>query len=369
MVGVELKASWIQTRKVNGETCQSKMSRIINAWKSGKFMNLTDRPWSLNSFAMSKLWFKCHTIDLRFEDVTNLTSRVKSWLFQDILEKPVETVLYRPIERGGLGLLNIQIKSKASLIRTFLETSVNPSYTHNIYHSLLFRAFVMQDVTISVSAPPYFAPTFFESITIATMTTAQWYRVLLEKEITMIEPEGMPREYIKCKAELISPGTDWELSWSLSRLKGLGSDATSFLWKLLHCILPTEERLSKILPNSSPSRKFCPYQVQANLEHCFFFCNLTRTVGNQVLTFCQTFCPGITPSQVLRLELHVNLTEETPVVWIVAQFLMNIWEARVKGKMADLFRVRSDLESKVNLLRETRYRNLSLIITEMLQNL
>ena len=131
MVGVELKASWIQTRKVNGDTCQSKMLRIINAWKSGKFMNLTDRPWSLNSFAMSKLWFKCHTIDLRIEDITNLTSRAKSWLFQDILEKPVEMVLYRPIERGGLGLHNIQIKSKASL-RTFLETSVNPSYTPTI---------------------------------------------------------------------------------------------------------------------------------------------------------------------------------------------------------------------------------------------
>ena len=49
----------------------------------------------------------------------------------------------------------------------------------------------------------------------------------------------------KCKAELRSPGTDWELSWSLSRLKGLGSEATSFLWKLLHCILPAEERLSR----------------------------------------------------------------------------------------------------------------------------
>ena len=65
----------------------------------------------------------------------------------------------------------------------------------------------------------------------------------------------------------------------------------------------------------------------------------------------------------------MGLTEETPVVWIVAHFLMNIWEARVKGKMADLFRVRSDLESKVNLLRETRYNNLSLMVAEMLQNL
>ena len=65
----------------------------------------------------------------------------------------------------------------------------------------------------------------------------------------------------------------------------------------------------------------------------------------------------------------MDQTEETPVVWILAQFLMNIWEARVKGKMADLFSVRSDLESKVNLLRETRHNNLYLIITEMLQNL
>ena len=92
-------------------------------------------------------------------------------------------------------------------------------------------------------------------------------------------------------------------------------------------------------------------------------------MGNQVLTVCQTYCPGITPSQVLRLELHVDQSIETPIVWIVAQLLMNIWEARVKGKMADLFRTRSELESKVNLLRETRYNNLSLIIAEMLDNL
>ena len=65
----------------------------------------------------------------------------------------------------------------------------------------------------------------------------------------------------------------------------------------------------------------------------------------------------------------MDQTKKTPVIWIVAQFLMNIWEARVKGKMADLFTVRSDLESKVNLLRETRYNNMSLIITEMLDNL
>ena len=43
-------------------------------------MNLTDRPWSLNSFAMSKVWFRCHTVDLRIVDVTNLTSKVNTSL-------------------------------------------------------------------------------------------------------------------------------------------------------------------------------------------------------------------------------------------------------------------------------------------------
>ena len=341
-------------------------------------MNLTDRPWSLNSFAMSKVWFRCHTVDLRILDVTNLTSKVKSWLFQDVLEKPGEPVLYRPIERGGLGLHNILVKSKASLIRTFLETAVNPLYSRNLYHSLLFKAFVLLDNTVSISAPPYFSPAFFETIrwvkdntplNIATMTTAQWYTVMLKKDVTMMEPEGMPREYIKCRAEVRSPGTDWELSWRLSRLKGLGSHATSFLWKLLHGILPTEERLARILPNSSPNCKFCSEPVQANLEHCFFFCILSRTVGNKVLTLCQSICPGITPSQILRLELQVEQSEEMPIVWMVAQSLMNIWEARVKGKIADLYMTRADMESKVNLLRETRFNNQSLVITEMLDKI
>ena len=38
MIGVELKATWSQTRKVNGDIIQARVSSIINAWKSGKFM-------------------------------------------------------------------------------------------------------------------------------------------------------------------------------------------------------------------------------------------------------------------------------------------------------------------------------------------
>ena len=49
MVGVELKASWLQTRKANGDIIQSRVTNTTNAWKSGKFMDLSSRPWSLNT--------------------------------------------------------------------------------------------------------------------------------------------------------------------------------------------------------------------------------------------------------------------------------------------------------------------------------
>ena len=65
IVGVKLKATWQQTRKANGDIIQERISRTINAWKSGKFMNLSSRPWSVNNYALTKVWFKCHTVDLR----------------------------------------------------------------------------------------------------------------------------------------------------------------------------------------------------------------------------------------------------------------------------------------------------------------
>ena len=55
MLGVQLRATWTQTRKVNGDTIQERVSKSINSWKAGKFMPLTMRPWSLNSFVLSKV--------------------------------------------------------------------------------------------------------------------------------------------------------------------------------------------------------------------------------------------------------------------------------------------------------------------------
>lgn len=128
-------------------------------------------------------------------------------------------ILHRPIHMGGLGLHNVKMKALASVIKTFMETTVHPAFTHNLLHSILYRVYVLGDDSINPPPPlpPYYSLSFFDTIikvrednplNVATMSTAQWYRLMVEQEITMVELADNQREYIKSRTELASPTTD-----------------------------------------------------------------------------------------------------------------------------------------------------------------
>ena len=67
-----------------------------------------------------------------------------------------------------------------------------------------------------------------------------------------MEGHADQRCFISTRNELASPTTDWERTWRLARLKGLGPDNTTFLFRLGHKLLVTKERQSRTNPASSP---------------------------------------------------------------------------------------------------------------------
>ena len=148
MVGVELKATWTQTRKTNGDAIQKRVSSKINLWKGGKFMPLSMRSWSINTYGLSKVWFKTHSVDLRVLDITNINKSVKSWLYADMLFKPEEMIMVRSAQYGGLGVHDIKYKALAGLIRSILETACNTDFRHSLFHEILYRYHVMDDKSI-----------------------------------------------------------------------------------------------------------------------------------------------------------------------------------------------------------------------------
>ena len=137
-------------------------------------------------------------------------------MYQDCLEKPSELVLYRSSEHGGLGLFNVKIRALALLIRSFIETSINPSFLHSLFHETLFRYHVLGEVSLpDPGLPPYYDRNFFDiikhyhqntSVNISMMSTREWYKVLLDDQVVMTEQADLsPAHLIPIRVELHDP--------------------------------------------------------------------------------------------------------------------------------------------------------------------
>ena len=330
-------------------------------------MNLTMRSRSLNTYCLSKAWFKTHCVDLRVQDVTKIMSSIKSWLYGDMLLKPEEIIMTRPPSQGGLGVHHVKMKALAGLITTFLETACNPKFHRSMYHSNLFRFYVLEDTSVpDPGLPPFYSINFFQTIkkvhdesalNVCVMTERQWYRLLVEDKITMEEKENGQRKYIQCRVELASPGTDWEQSWRLARLPGLGPEHTSFLFKLLHQLLPTQERVARTSPstNSNCKNSNCSGVMVEDQTHALVYCSGNNGAGIRIVEAAQTLVPWQGAERLLQLDGDVGQDDELAIVWWLAAGFMAIWEMRSAAKKIEPYLVRAQLEAKINLLRETKF--------------
>ena len=384
MVGVTLMATWTQTRKVNGDVLQLRMKNTVRPWKAGKFLPLTQRSWSLNCYALSKVWFRSRCVDLRVCDTNAITSSCKSWLFQDMFEKPAEMILHRPLFYGGLGLHSPKYKALAGFISTFLQTAANPSFRQNLLHNQLYRKHVLDEDDVPgvpSQLPPYLTKDFFNlikemkrkhPIDIITMAERDWTKLLTEEFITMqVNQESNTSEFRACKAELASPSTDWTLSWFLCRQQGIPPDMATFLWKMLHNLLGTQERLHRLGSSPSALCKQCK-QATGTLKHELIECPHNDHAGEKLLSCLQLHMPGLSADTLLRLEFS-NLDEnmELPCSIITAVTLGYIWKERLTSSKIRSYQVRSEIEQSINLLRTTRLANtatsIDTLVSQMFQ--
>ena len=366
-VGVHLQASWQKSRKQNNDELLDRAKKKIAAWKSGKFLPLVCRPFSLNTYALSRVWFRTHSVDLRVGDISTLSSLCKSYLYQDMLEKPSELVLFRKVDQGGLGLHNVKHKALAALITTFLQTAANPKFQRSLFHNSLYRSYVLMDDSIlKPDLPPYYNQTFFDIIRKVKdhsplnpiqMNLSQWYNYLVEEFVTMevVDDEGRMQAK-RCRVELLYPQNDWQESFNLARVRGLPTDTRSFCFKLLHQLLPFNARLHTFISTTNPLCQLCEQATPDTPEHGFFMCDANQQAGNYITHLIRPYDSNITQQRCLLLNLMTAPTYELMSILILATGLATIWNNRHKKKQTSPFQIRTDLECLISLLRKSRAR-------------
>ena len=290
-----------------------------------------------------------------------------------MLLKPNELVLYRHGSDGGLGLMHVKIRALALLVRSFLETAANKKFRHQLLHEVMYRYHVLGETTLpDPGYRPYYDKEFFallrhykdsSPLNITVLSTKQWYRILLEDNVLMSPAtENSPATLLPVRAEVHHPSTDWVLSWSMVRMKGLSSRISSFLFKLLHLLLPTQSEVLRLgADREDAAGKCCLCKTEKeDLEHVFFSCSATAEAGLATLGWAQKVTPHITADDALRLELKGEPdgddSQQLAAITILATGLCYIWEARVNKKKVGKYEVRAELEAMVSLMRRTRHR-------------
>ena len=327
-------------------------------------MELNLRPHSINCYALSKLQYRFNVIDPRVSDTKYFLSQSKSFIYADLLEAPEEKILHRDVSDGGLGLFHITSRAKAALISTFLQTAVNPNFQRDQYHNTLYRRYVLEEDIPAPAIPPHFRGTFFSDIralkreigNTETLTFKVIYKFLLKSLLSGEPDENGEKALLPLKCEAASPNTNWQRTWRLARLKGLGPELSTFLLKLMWGILPSKARLAKILPKTynSPTCQLChptATRVPETLEHALFGCTANNTLPQLLLSLLCSYTPNVTPQRVLTLDLDIESHMELPLLWIIASVLSSIWAQRQEGRVCPA-KTRAQLEAKCRLLRE-----------------
>ena len=368
-LGCKLYANYCATRRENGEILKKKVKDLIGCWKSGKFLQLTSRPWSLNTFCLPKLWYRTGCIDLRVGDSATITTTIKGWLFQDMLEKPQEMVTFRQLELGGLGLHCVRSRAMAMLIHTFIQQAVSPEFKVNQYYENLYKWHVEDNRDFPCPGkPPYYSATFFNLIkdvknntplNVARVTVKQWYQLLLERGVTHTSTNhNEPPQIIPTRLEEKYPGIDLSDSYRLARTFGLSPDQKSFIFKMMQSLLPTRDRLARMGKVQSSICLHCDGIPDSTVH--LITCSYSSEVTSRLQNCLASYLPGTTPQDITRLNLAVPDSLRLPLTWLVSSCLLYVWEQRSSGKAARLDVCRAELLSKLMLLRDTKWRHYTL---------
>ena len=136
-----------------------------------------------------------------------------------------------------------------------------------------------------------------------------------------------PLTPIRCEEK--SPEVDWPRSWRQARLRGLGPKLSSFSLQVLWGILPTRERLHRILPHLYPTTccQLCGSEGQRVPEtflHSLGNCKGNHGLPTLLLDLLHRLQVDVTLHQVLTMHIEIDPNIELALVWTITSTLLSV---------------------------------------------
>ena len=161
------------------------------------------------------------------------------------------------------------------------------------------------------------------SHSIVQFSLRKWYDVLLEDRVLMTPDEQNSSKILTpVRPEVNYPHNDWPRTWQRLCSKGLYSELRSFLFRLVHGILPTQTRIARFGLTEVQGLDVCSYcHIESeDICHALFRCPRNAVAGLQIIGWLQNLMPNIAQEDIIVLKFDTSLTgdEELACIYILA---------------------------------------------------
>ena len=130
--------------------------------------------------------------------------------------------------------------------------------------------------------------------------------------------------------------------------KGLSSVQSSFLFKLLHQLLPVQDRIKRITYETGSCKHSSSSPVD-DRNQALFQCEKSISASDDRIQCIRFITPNRTAKDLLHLELSEIscITTKYAVMNIIATGLYYIWKSRCEKKSAQSYKMRADIEASI----------------------
>ena len=279
--------------------------------------------------------------------------------------------------------MDLECRAKAMLLRTFCEQAADPMFRHSLYLETLFRQEVLGEYCggAKVPLPPYYGPAFFGILRkyrhngpkmLELMTIKDWTQILTRDNITHLTLDPIEEPILRPLAiESSHNDVNWAVALDRARTPGLPSDLASMLFKVMHNILPTQERQARFEKGlSQGSCDHCITGPNDDIVHSFTACSLNKHNFEFVNNLINFLSPGTEKKQTLFLNFRPLLRPyELAACTCIAEGLRFMWYNRVRSRSESNILLKASITARANILNLTeKHKDTAEIMLEALKN-
>ena len=153
------------------------------------------------------------------------------------------------------------------------------------------------------------------------------------------------------------PLRDWNNTWKLARIGGISNENRTFLFRFLHNIHPTKDRLHRLNPRATPT-PFCSFcedqEKDDNWKHIMSECTQSTHAVGWLISVLKKFDQNVTIEKIMSFQLEPsNADTMLECIFIIAETLIFIWKKRQERKEFELEVMISKVRAKCDILQKS----------------